>query len=131
MSTFQNEVSMTTLIQTTSVSLSPAAAEVVRDLLRQKNLDESYGLRVFISGQGCSGFQYGMGLENKPGDADTIFESEGLKVIVDEASMQSLSGATIQYIDDERGKGFLVENPNVAPACSCGGDGGGCGCSEN
>ena len=122
---------MTTLIETTTVSLSPTAAEVVRDLLKQRNLDESYGLRVFISGQGCSGFQYGMGLENKPGETDSIFESEGLKVIVDQASMQSMCGATVQYIDDERGKGFLVENPNVAPACSCGGDGGGCGCNEN
>jgi len=120
---------MTTLIQTTSVSLTPAAAEVVRGLLKQRNLDESYGLRVFISGQGCSGFQYGMGLENKPVETDTTFESEGLKLIVDESSMQYMSGATVQYIDDERGKGFLVENPNVAPACSCGGAGGGCGCN--
>jgi iron-sulfur cluster assembly accessory protein len=129
MSNLQNEVSMTTLIQTTSVSLTQAAAEVVRDLLRQKNLDESYGLRIFISGQGCSGFQYGMGLENKPGETDTVFESEGLKVIIDEVSIQSMSGSTVQYIDDERGKGFLVDNPNIAPACSCGGDGGGCGCN--
>jgi iron-sulfur cluster assembly accessory protein len=120
---------MTILIQTTSVSLSPAAAEVVRDLLRQRNLDESYGLRVFVSGRGCSGFEYGMGLENKPGETDTTFQSEGLKVIVDEASMQYMTGATINYIDDERGKGFLVDNPNSAPACSC--DGGGCGSSEN
>jgi len=122
---------MTTLLETTTVSLTPAAAEVVRGLLKQRNLDESYGLRVFISGQGCSGFQYGMGLENKPGETDATFESEGLKVIVDEASMQYMCGATVQYIDDERGQGFLVENPNVAPACSCGGDGGGCDCSQN
>jgi len=122
---------MTTLVQTTSVTLTPAAADVVRDLLTQKNLDESYGLRVFISGQGCSGFQYGMGLENKPAETDTIFESEGLRVIIDEVSMQYMDGATIQYIDDERGKGFLVDNPNAAPACSCGSDGGGCGCSQD
>jgi iron-sulfur cluster assembly accessory protein len=131
MSNLQIEANMTTPIQTTSVTLSPAAAEVVRDLLRQRNLGESYGLRIFISGQGCSGFQYGMGLENNPGETDVSFESEGLKVIVDEASMQYMSGATVQFIDDERGKGFLVDNPNVAPACSCGGDGGGCGCSQN
>ena len=68
---------MTTLIQTTSVSLSPAAAEVVRDLLRQRNLDESYGLRVFISGQGCSGYQYGMGLENKPGKPIPSLKAKG------------------------------------------------------
>jgi len=122
---------MTTLIQTTSVSLSPTAAEVMRDLLKQRNLNESYGLRIYISGQSCSGFQYGMGLENNPVETDTTFESEGLKVIVDEASMQYMSGATIQYIDDERGKGFLVENPNIGPACSCGDDGGSCGCSQN
>ena len=120
---------MTTLIQTTSVSLSHDAAEVVRGLLRQRNLDESYGLRVFISVQGCGGFQYGMGLENKPGETDATFECEGLKVIVDEVSMQNMNGATINYINDERGQGFLVDNPNVAPACSCGD--GGCGCSEN
>jgi iron-sulfur cluster assembly accessory protein len=120
---------MTTLIQTASVSLSPSAAEIVRDLLKQRNLDDSYGLRVFISGRSCSGFQYGMGLENKPGETDTVFESEGLKVIVDEASLQYMNGATVNYIDDERGKGFLVDNPNAAPACSC--EGGSCGTSEN
>jgi iron-sulfur cluster insertion protein len=120
---------MATLIQTTSISLSPSAAAVVRDLLQQRNLDDSYGLRIFISGQGCSGFQYGMGFESKPGETDTVFESEGLKVIVDEGSLQFMDGATINYIDDERGKGFLVDNPNTTPACSC--EGGSCGSSEN
>jgi iron-sulfur cluster insertion protein len=120
---------MTTLIQTTTVSLSPTAAEVVRDLLKQRNLDDSYGLRVFISGQGCSGFEYGMGLENKPGESDSTFESEGLKLIVDEGSLQFMNGAKINYIDDERGKGFMVDNPNAAPACSC--EGGCGGESEN
>jgi iron-sulfur cluster insertion protein len=120
---------MTTLLQTTTVSLTPAAAKVVRELLKQRNLDDGYALRVFISGQGCSGFQYGMGFENKPGETDAVFESEGLKVIVDGGSLQYMNGATVNYIDDERGKGFLVDNPNTAPACSC--EGGGCGASEN
>jgi len=120
---------MTTLIQTSSISLSPSAAGMVRDMLQQRNLDNSYGLRVFISGQGCSGFQYGMGLENKPSETDTVFECEGMRVIVDEGSMQFMNGATINYIDDERGKGFLVDNPNAASNCSC--EGGGCGASEN
>ena len=120
---------MTTLIQTTTISLTPAAAEVVRGLIAQRNLDDSYALRVFISGQGCSGFQYGMGLENKPNETDTTFESQGLKVIVDEASIQNMAGALIDYINDERGKGFLVDNPNAAPACSC--ESGSCGTSEN
>ena len=115
--------------QTQTVSLTPAAAVIVRDLLQQRNLDDTYALRVYVSGRGCSGFEYGMGLENKPGETDTTFESEGLKVIVDEVSMQYMAGARIDFIDDERGKGFLVENPNAAPACSC--EGGSCGSSEN
>src|SRR5512136_2747207 len=120
---------MATLIQTNSVSLTPAAAEVVRDLLKQRNLDASYFLRIYISGQGCSGFEYGMGLDNKPNDNDATIESEGLKILVDETSLQNMAGARIDYIDDERGKGFLVENPNFAPPCSC--ESGGCGPSEN
>jgi iron-sulfur cluster assembly accessory protein len=120
---------MTLLEQTQIVTITPAAATVVRDLVKQRNLDESYALRVYISGTGCSGFEYGMGLENKPNETDTAFECEGLKILVDEVSMQYMAGATIDFIDDERGKGFLVENPNAAPACSC--EGGSCGSSEN
>ncbi len=124
---------MTTLVQTQvqtqTVSITPAAAVIVRELIKQRNLDESYALRIYISGRGCSGFEYGMGLESKPAETDSTFESEGLKIVVDEVSMQYMLGATVDYIDDERGKGFLVENPNTAPACSC--EGGDCGSSEN
>lgn len=120
---------MTTPVQTTSVILTPAAAEVVHDLLRQRNLDESYALRVYVSWRSCSGFQYGMGLENQPGETDTVFECEGMKILIDEVSIQYMAGATIDYIDDERGRGFLVDNPNTAPACSC--ESGSCGTSEN
>jgi iron-sulfur cluster assembly accessory protein len=120
---------MTTPVQTQTVLLTPAAAEVVRGLRQQQSLDDSYALRVYISGQTCSGFQYGMALDNKPRETDANFESEGLKILVDETSIQYMSGATVDYIDDERGKGFLVDNPNAAPTCSC--EGGTCGASEN
>jgi iron-sulfur cluster assembly accessory protein len=120
---------MATPVQIASVILTPAAAEVVRDLLRRRNLDGSYALRVYVSGQGCSGFQYGMGLENQPGETDTVFESEGMKILIDEVSLQYIAGATIDYIDNERGRGFLVDNPNTAPTCSC--ESGSCGTSEN
>lgn len=118
-----------TPIQTQTVLLTPAAAEVVRDLCQQQKLDESYALRVYITGQTCSGFQYGMALDNKPRETDATFESEGLKVLVDETSLQFMSGAKVDYIDDARGKGFLVDNPNTALSCSC--EGGTCGSSEN
>ncbi len=120
---------MATPIQTQTVLLTPAAAEVVRGLRQQQKLDESYALRVYITGQTCSGFQYGMALDNKPRDTDTSFESEGLRVLVDETSLQYMAGAKVDFIDDARGKGFLVDNPNVTPSCSC--EGGTCGTSEN
>jgi iron-sulfur cluster assembly protein len=120
---------MTILEKTPIVTISPEAAAVVRDLLQQRSLDESYALRVYISGRNCHGFEYGMGFENKPAENDTAIECEGLKIVVDEVSMQYMAGASIQFINDERGKGFLVENPNAAPACDC--EGGSCGTSEN
>jgi iron-sulfur cluster insertion protein len=122
---------MTAPIQTQiqDIQLTLAAAEIVRGLRLQQNLNESYALRVYISAQTCSGFQYGMALDNNALPTDTIFDSEGVKVIIDETSMQYMAGATIDFIDDQHGKGFLVENPNAAPACSC--DGGTCGTNEN
>jgi iron-sulfur cluster insertion protein len=110
---------MTTPVQTRTVILTAAAAEVVRGLRKQQNLDDSYALRVYISGQSCCGYQYGMALDNQPRPTDTSFESEGLKLLVDEMSLQNMEGVTVDYIDDERGKGFLVENPNKVQSCSC------------
>lgn len=120
---------MTTPIQTQTVLLTPSAANIVRGLRQQQNLDDSYALRVYITGQTCSGFQYGMALDNKPRKTDASFESEGLIVLVDETSIQYMAGAIVDYIDDERGKGFLVDNPNAAQSCSC--DSGTCGTNEN
>jgi iron-sulfur cluster insertion protein len=93
-------------------------------LRQQQNLDQSFALRVYISGQTCSGFQYGMALDN-----NVSFESEGLTILVDETSIQYMTGATVDFIDDKRGKGFLVDNPNAVPSCSC--QSGSCGTSEN
>jgi len=106
-------------IETDTICLSPAAAQAVRDLLAQRNLDEEYALRVYVAGRTCSGLQYGMSLDNKPGETDTTFETEGIKVLVDNISIQYMRGATITFMNDERGKGFIVENPNGLPACDC------------
>lgn len=116
---------MATEIQTQSITMTPAAAEMVRGMLKERNLDDTYALRIYVAGRTCSGFQYGMALDNKPVETDSNFQSEGLKILVDEQSIQYMAGCSLDYIDDERGKGFLVENPNVAPACSC--EGGSCG----
>jgi iron-sulfur cluster assembly protein len=108
-----------------TISLSPAAAGVVRNMMKERNLDETYALRLYIAGRTCSGFQYGMALDKEVHDKDSSFESQGLKLVVDEQSLPYMDGCVVDFIDDERGKGFLVENPNQAPACSC--DSGSCG----
>lgn len=124
-------------VETEFVTLTPAAAQAVKDLLAKRNL-EGYALRVFVQGGGCSGFQYGMALENNIRDADLTGEFEQVQVVVDEISIDYLRGATIDYVDDVMGSGFKIENPNAVSSCGCGSsfrtkndsgaDGGGCGC---
>jgi len=124
-------------VQTEFVTLTPAAAQAVKDLFAKRNL-EGYALRVFVQGGGCSGFQYGMALENNIRDADLTGEFEHVQVVVDEISIDYLRGATIDYVDDVMGSGFKIENPNAVSACGCGSsfrtkndsgaDAGGCGC---
>lgn len=116
---------MTNAVETNAVQLTPAAAEIIRQLLAERNLDESYALRLYLAGRTCSGWQYGMALDNNPAETDLIFECEGVRLLVDDQSIEYLRGATVDFIDDERGKGFLVDNPNTMPACSC--ESGSCG----
>ena len=124
--------------QTEKVTLTPPAAEAVRDLLAKRNLPD-YALRVFVSGGGCSGFQYGMALENNIRPTDLSFEYDGVQLVVDEVSIQYLMGATIDYVESVMGSGFKIENPNAVSSCGCGSSfrtkdesyssaGGGCNC---
>ncbi|MBM3144451.1 MAG: iron-sulfur cluster insertion protein ErpA [Chloroflexi bacterium] len=100
------------------ISLTPAAADAVRDLFARREL-EGYALRVFVQGGGCSGLQYGMTLENNFRELDTVVDSNGVNVVVDEVSIQYLAGSTIDFVEDVRGSGFKVENPNAFSACNC------------
>ena len=106
-------------IETDTIHLSPTAAQAVRDLLAQRNLDDDYALRVYVAGRTCSGLQYGMSLDNKPGEKDVIFKTDGIKVLVDNTSFQYIRGSTINFVENERGKGFTIDNPNAFPACDC------------
>ena len=116
---------MDTQVQTDTVQITPAAIQVVRGLLAERNLDESYALRVYVAGRTCSGLQYGMALDNKPAETDKVFENDGIRLLIDDQSIEYMRGATIDFVDDERGKGFFVDNPNTLPACSC--ESGSCG----
>lgn len=125
-------------IDTNVITMTPLAAEKVKALLEEKDLT-GYGLRVFVSGGGCSGLQYGMAFENDPREDDVISESSDVRIIVDPVSLDYLRGANIDYVDTLMGGGFSIENPNAVSSCGCGhsfrtddagsaAEGGSCGC---
>jgi len=105
--------------ETVPVSMTPAAAARVQELLREeKNPDLM--LRLAISGGGCSGFSYGFSLDGAQTADDRVFEFHGTKLVVDEASLDLLSGSQIDYVDDLMAKSFRVVNPNASSTCGCG-----------
>lgn len=118
------------------ITLSTAASDAVKNILAEKNL-EGYALRVYVAGGGCCGVSFGMALDNNFRDVDTTFEMNGVKVVVDEVSIDYLRGASIDFINDPvRGAGFAVDSPNAKGhshgegGCACGSNSGGesCGC---
>jgi iron-sulfur cluster assembly accessory protein len=102
-----------------TISLTPAAANAVQDLMAKREL-EGYALRVYIQGGGCSGFQYGMALDNNFRDEDTVTDCHGVQVVIDEVSIQYMRGTSIDFVEDVMGSGFKVENPNTFASCGCG-----------
>ncbi|MBE9473720.1 MAG: iron-sulfur cluster insertion protein ErpA [Chloroflexi bacterium] len=105
--------------QTAHIDLTPAAAVAVQELLAKRDLGD-LALRVFVSGGGCSGFQYGMALEDNIRETDIVSEQHGVKLVIDEISINYLDGAKIDYVDEVMGSGFKVENPNAVSTCGCG-----------
>ena len=110
---------VTETVITETITLTPPAVQRVRRLLEEPNLHD-HALRVFVSGGGCSGMQYGMALEGNPRESDQRFAFEGVDVIVDPMSMTYLAGCTIDYVEDVMGGGFRIENPNAVASCGCG-----------
>ena len=110
---------VTETVITETITLTPPAVQRVRRLLEERTLHD-HALRVFVSGGGCSGMQYGMALEGNPRESDQRFAFEGVDVIVDPMSMTYLAGCTIDYVEDVMGGGFRIENPNAVASCGCG-----------
>lgn len=106
-------------IQTEGITITPSASQAVKELLEKRNLT-NYALRVYVSGGGCSGFQYGMALENNIREQDFRYSFDGVDVVVDEVSINYLHGATVDFVDDLMGSGFKIENPNAIASCGCG-----------
>lgn len=96
------------------------AANKVKELLAEEN-DPNLKLRAFISGGGCSGFQYGFTFDEEQNDDDFVFEKNGVKLLVDVMSMQYLAGSKIDYKEDETGDQFVISaNSNAQTTCGCG-----------
>jgi iron-sulfur cluster assembly protein len=101
------------------VILTDIAAEKVHDFMQGHEADNGVGLRVGVRGGGCSGFQYALALDEQR-DEDEIFETGGIKVLVDPASLRYVDGSTVDYTENFMGSGFEVRNPNVVASCGCG-----------
>ena len=111
------------------VNVTESAVNQIKILIDENKILDA-GLRIYISGMGCSGLKYGLALDDKPQVNDEIYESFGLKIYVDDKSHQLLNGSTIDYIADDNGSGFKIDNPNKVPSCSCDDSSKGC-CSSN
>ncbi len=102
-----------------SLILTEAAAEKVQSLLQQQE-NADLRLRIFVSGGGCSGFQYGFTFDDEVRDNDEIIESHGVHLLVDPMSLDLLRGAEIDYQRSLEGESFVIRNPNAASTCGCG-----------
>lgn len=140
------EIENKTVIDTnTTLTLTPAAADAVKNILTERQL-EGYALRIYVAGGGCCGVNFGMALDNNIRDVDTTYEMNGIKVVVDEVSIDYLRGANVDFVNDPvRGAGFAVDSPMAKGhshgegGCACGsgeakgescGCGGSCSCNN-
>ena len=107
------------MIEQAVVSLTPDALTQLRTLL-QKESNPTLALRVFVSGGGCSGLQYGMAFDDNVRPGDEVVEQDGVRIVVDDFSAPYIQGSEIDYVDSLMGAGFTVHNPNAVRSCSCG-----------
>ena len=106
-------------VETPVLVVTPAAVAKIKELLVARNIP-NHALRVFVSGGGCSGLQYGMAFEGNPQEYDTLVEIDGVRLVIDPTSLMYVGGATIDYVDSLMGGGFRIDNPNAVSTCGCG-----------
>lgn len=103
----------------TPLFLTDSAAAKVRELVEDEG-NLALKLRVFVTGGGCSGFQYGFTFDEDQAEDDTVVERDGVKLLVDPMSFQYLVGSTVDYQEGLQGSQFVIKNPNAATTCGCG-----------
>jgi len=111
---------MDTQQMTAVVSVTPTAVAEVRRYMEENGAAATAGLRIGVLPGGCSGFQYGLNIEDEANEDDVILEANGLQLFVDPFSLQYLSGVEIDYVTTFQGSGFTFNNPNASGGCGCG-----------
>jgi len=109
----------TTLKEFRMIAFTPVAAKAVRRFIKSSETPVA-GLRLFVSGGGCSGLQYGLRLEAAQDDDDIVVDGEGFAIFVDAMSQPLLDGVTVDFVDSMVETGFRFSNPNATAACGCG-----------
>ncbi|HEX8361171.1 MAG TPA: iron-sulfur cluster insertion protein ErpA [Longimicrobium sp.] len=102
------------------ITVTATAVAEVRRYMEEQGATEASGLRVGVLPGGCSGFQYGLNIEDEAGEDDMILESNGVRLFVDPFSLQYLNGVEIDYVSTFQGSGFTFNNPNASGGCGCG-----------
>ena len=100
------------------ITVSSMAEGKIRELMQEEQ--DTIGLRVFVKGGGCHGYQYGMSFETKMSEDDTVVEKGDVKIIMDSQSAPMLAGAEVDYVDALQGSGFAIKNPQAKTTCGCG-----------
>lgn len=100
------------------LTITSTAEGKIRELMQEE--PDTIGLRVFVKGGGCHGYQYGMSFESKMSEDDTLIEKGDVKVIMDSQSAPLLTGTEIDYVESIQGSGFAIKNPQAKTSCGCG-----------
>ena len=112
------------------IQITEMAAEKIKGIMSQQNLPDEGGLRIYANSGCCSNSSYGMSLEKQHHPEDNVFDSQGVRVMIDPASFAQLEGASVEYYKDDQAEGFTIQKPKAASSCGCG-NSGGCGCGGN
>jgi len=100
------------------ITITATAEAKIRELMTEEK--DVVGLRIYVKGGGCHGYQYGMAFESKMADDDTVIEKGDVKVIMDSQSAPLLQGTEVDYVDSVQGSGFAIKNPQAKTTCGCG-----------
>lgn len=100
------------------ITITPAAEQKIKELIVEEK--DAVGLRIYVKGGGCHGYQYGMAFESKVADDDTVIDKGGVQVILDSQSAPLLQGAEVDYVESLQGSGFAIKNPQAKTTCGCG-----------